>query len=172
MPPSPAPTPCWAAPGEGTDTLSGNWRLAGRVEYFATGDEDDTPDDPNGGQGWSMMLASWQPKTWRKLREGMYIASERDVWNGTATQTNDEAEYIMQLAAVAEFWGACVDQLRPQAAPMIAQPIPLWACEVTSEEDQRLKVRLEMLAFQPGEKKLTARIDPATAINQANQPGW
>lgn len=52
---------------------------------------------------------------------------------------------------------------------MIAQPLPLWACEVTSEEDAALKVRLEMQAFQPGVKKLTARIDPAQAIANAAQ---
>ena len=54
---------------------------------------------------------------------------------------------------------------------MIAQTLPLWACEVTSQTDPAQRARLEMEAFQPGEKKLTARINPADAIAQAAQNG-
>ena len=52
---------------------------------------------------------------------------------------------------------------------MIAQPLPLWACEVTSQTNPAQRARLEMEAFQPGEKKLTARINPGPAITTAAQ---
>ena len=54
---------------------------------------------------------------------------------------------------------------------MIAQPTPTWRCDVVAEADPQQRVSLIMAAYQPGEHKLTARIDPSTAIVQCQENG-
>ena len=95
----------YALLGRQWNTDIGVWRLAGRLEYFSTSDDDTTADDPNAGQGWSAMLATtWQPNDWlRLLAEGVVIDSERDVYVSDAVESRSATEYLLQVAAIAEF---------------------------------------------------------------------
>jgi hypothetical protein len=95
----------YALLGRQWNTDIGVWRLAGRLEYFSTSDDDTTADDPNAGQGWSAMLATtWQPNDWlRLLAEGVVIDSERDVYVSDAVESRSATEYLLQVAAIAQF---------------------------------------------------------------------